>query len=87
MLCIQFGRQRNAASLTARCRLGIRNELFYVAKEAGSDKVLGVAMWLRPRPVGGKQSWTQWVNSWRFWFDQLAVNIWHGRGGLNVKVS
>ncbi|EFX04688.1 gcn5-related n-acetyltransferase [Grosmannia clavigera kw1407] len=80
-----FSPQRSCASLTARCQLGIHNELFYVAKEAGSDKVLGVAMWLRPRPEGQKLSWVQWANSWRFWFSQLAVNIWHGRGGLNVK--
>lgn len=74
-------------SLATRCRWGIRNGLFYVAKEDGSDKVLGVAMWLRPQPQGQPQSWHDWFDDWRLWFDQVKTNLWFGRGGLNVKVG
>jgi len=36
---------RNRVSLGIRCRWGIRNALFYVAKESDNDeKVLGIAM-------------------------------------------
>jgi hypothetical protein len=37
---------RNRVSLGIRCRWGIRNALFYVAKDPSSDdnKVLGIAM-------------------------------------------
>jgi len=65
----------------------MRNGLFYVAKEDGSDKVLGVAMWLPPRPVGQQRTWTELWEEWRFWASQVRVNLWYGRGGLNVKVS
>jgi hypothetical protein len=87
----KFNPKRNAASLAARCRWGIRNALFYVAKEDGDDRVLGVAMWILPKPTAQKQTWQQWlgdsVAGWRFWFNQVRVNLWYGRGGLNVKVS
>jgi hypothetical protein len=65
----------------------MRNALFYVAKEEGSDKVLGIAMWLRPQPLGQPQSWHDWIEDWRMWFNQGLMNLWYGRGGLNVKVG
>ncbi|KAJ9154764.1 Acyl-CoA N-acyltransferase [Pleurostoma richardsiae] len=81
----EFNPKRNAASLAIRMRWGIRNGLFYVAKEPGNDKVLGVAMWLLPKPAGQNQSWYDWFEDWRLWFDQVRMNVWYGRGGLNVK--
>lgn len=65
----------------------MRNGMFYVAKEEGDDKVLGVAMWLRPCPAGHKPTWTDWWEDWRLWFSQVGMNLWYGRGGLNVNVS
>lgn len=58
-----------------------------MAKEKGDDRVLGVSMWLCPQPAGHKQSWYEWFEDWRLWFNQLGMNLWYGRGGLNVKVS
>ncbi len=81
---------RNRVSLGIRCRWGIRNALFYVAKEAGDEKVLGVAMWIPPRPMDRKLSWGEWLwekqEDWRLWGSQVYMNLWYGRGGLNVKV-
>ncbi|KAL8388490.1 hypothetical protein RB595_009207 [Gaeumannomyces hyphopodioides] len=77
--------QRNAVSLAIRCRWGMRNGIFQVAKEEGSDKVLGVSMWLPPRAANQKQSWGEWFEDWRMYFNQVAMNLWYGRGGLNVK--
>ncbi len=81
---------RNRVSLGIRCRWGIRNALFFVAKEAGSDKVLGTAMWLPPRPLNKKLTWGEWawekLEEWRLWGNQVGMNLWYGRGGLNVKV-
>lgn len=70
-----------------RCHWGIRNAMFYVAKEEGSDKVLGVSMWLPPQKAGEKQSWGDWFEDWRMWLEQVGMNLCYGRGGLNVKVS
>lgn len=81
----KFSTERNSVSLAIRCRWGMRNALFYVAKEEGSDKVLGIAMWLRPQPSGQPQSWHDWIEDWRMWFNQGLMNLWYGRGGLNVK--
>ena len=83
----QFSAERNAVSLGLRCRWGMRNGIFQVAKEEGSDEVLGVAMWLRPRPAGQAETWTEWLDGWRLWFGQVRMNLWYGRGGLIVKVS
>ena len=83
----KFDAKRNAASLAARCRWGMRNGLFYVAKSEGSDRVLGVAMWLPPRPAGQQRTWAEVWEGWRFWANQVGVNLWYGRGGLKVKVS
>ncbi|KZF26717.1 acyl-CoA N-acyltransferase [Xylona heveae TC161] len=84
----KFSAERNRASLGLRCKWGMRNALFFVAKEAGSDTVLGVAMWMRPKPLtsaAAQSSWTDWFESWRLWLDQVFMNLWYGRGGLNVK--
>lgn len=73
-----------------RCRWGIRNALFYVAKDSSSDepeKVLGIAMWMPPRPAELKESWSEWWEGWKLWGNQVAMNLWYGRGGLNVKVG
>jgi GNAT superfamily N-acetyltransferase len=79
---------RNRVSLGIRCRWGIRNALFYVAKDTDSDKqgeVLGIAMWMPPRPVVEKATWKEWLEGWRIWAEQVAMNAFHGRGGLNVQ--
>lgn len=77
-------------SLRIRCNWGIRNALFHVAKEAGSDKVLGVAMWMPPKRADVPQAWGEWawekVEGWRLWGSQVVMNVRYGRGGLNVKV-
>ncbi|KAI0480836.1 acyl-CoA N-acyltransferase [Xylariaceae sp. FL0804] len=63
----------------------MRNGLFHVAKEEGSDEVLGVACWLRPQPAAQPQGWHDWLEGWRLWLSQVGMNLWYGRGGLNVK--
>jgi len=119
---------RNRVSLGIRCRWGIRNALFYVAKDlSGDDKdrVLGIAMvctyscyyprikcfvelwllglgsarvcgtwnnsdfkiqWMPPRPSELKETWGEWLEGWKLWWQQVGMNVWYGRGGLNVKV-
>ncbi|KAI1322815.1 acyl-CoA N-acyltransferase [Xylariaceae sp. FL0255] len=81
----KFDTKRNAASLAIRCRWGMRNGIFHVAKEEGSDEVLGVACWLRPQPVAQPPSWNDWFEDWRLWFNQVGMNLRYGRGGLIVK--
>jgi len=80
---------RNRVSLGIRCRWGMRNALFHVAKEEGSDRVLGVAMWMPPKRTDMTPSWGQWLwdswESWRLWGNQVIMNLTYGRGGLNVK--
>ncbi|KAI1500495.1 acyl-CoA N-acyltransferase [Biscogniauxia marginata] len=81
----EFDHWRNAASLAIRCRWGMRNGIFHVVKEKGSDEVLGVACWLKPHGKDESQSWHDWFEGWRLWFNQLGMNIYYGRGGLDVK--
>ncbi|RWA13869.1 hypothetical protein EKO27_g1250 [Xylaria grammica] len=81
----RFDPQRNAVSLSIRCEWGMRNGIFHVAKEEGSDEVLGVACWLRPQRAGQPSTWHDWFESWRLWLNQVGMNLWYGRGGLNVK--
>ncbi|KAK0113214.1 hypothetical protein ONS95_014909 [Cadophora gregata] len=77
---------RNRVSLGIRCRWGIRNALFYVAKDSDDDeKVLGIAMWMPPRSVERKETWGEWWEGWKMWTQQVGMNLWYGRGGLNVK--
>ncbi|RYP31144.1 hypothetical protein DL767_005897 [Monosporascus sp. MG133] len=83
----KFNPQRNAASLGIRCRWGMRNGIFQVAKEEGNDEVLGVAMWLKPQRTDQPISWHDWFEGWRLWFNQIGMNLWYGRGGLIVKVG
>ncbi|RDW94712.1 hypothetical protein BP5796_00475 [Coleophoma crateriformis] len=79
---------RNSVSLGIRCRWGIRNALFYVAKDTTSDhpdKVLGISCWLPPKPADEKETWGDWFEGWKLWSQQVCMNVWYGRGGLNVK--
>lgn len=65
----------------------MRNGIFHVAKEEGSDQVLGVACWLKPQTAGKPQSWADWLEDWRLWLNQVSMNLFYGRGGLIVNVS
>jgi hypothetical protein len=65
----------------------MRNGIFHVAKEEGSEEVLGVACWLKPQPTGQPASWYDWLEGWRLWMNQVGMNLYFGRGGLIVKVS
>lgn len=44
-------------------------------------------MWLPPKSSGTPETWAEWLDSWAMWVQQVGMNIWYGRGGLNVKVS
>ncbi len=50
------------------------------------DRVVGIAMWMPPRPVELKETWGEWWDGWKMWASQVGMNLWYGRGGLNVKV-
>ena len=64
------------------------NALFYVAKSSDEkNKVLGVAMWMPPKPAELKETWSEWWEGWKLWTKQVGMNLYYGRGGLNVKVS
>ncbi len=43
-------------------------------------------MWMPPREAGKKETWGEWIEDWKLWGNQVAMNAWYGRGGLNVKV-
>lgn len=62
-----------------------------MAKEEGSEKVLGIAMWIPPRATDKPLTWGEWLwngfEGWRLWGNQVAMNLQYGRGGLNVKVG
>lgn len=79
-----FSAQRNAVSLGMRCRWGMRHALFHVAKDT-EGKVLGVGCWMRPQTADASQSWAAWAGDWYLWLAQGAMNLWYGRGGLNVQ--
>jgi len=81
----KFSPARNRVSLRIRCLWGIRNAMFYVAKEPGDRKVLGVAMWMPPRSADQPETWDEWMQSWWLWLNQVRMNLSWGRGGLNVK--
>ncbi|CAG8976254.1 hypothetical protein HYALB_00009429 [Hymenoscyphus albidus] len=77
----KFDAERNRVSLGIRCQWGIRNALFYVAKDPQSrdaDEVLGIAMWMPPRPIGSKETWGEWFEAWRLWIQQRYW-IWKAR--------
>ncbi|OAX82653.1 hypothetical protein ACJ72_02999 [Emergomyces africanus] len=87
----KFSKERNAASMSARCLWGINNGLFYVAKEVPStnsdletvvgrskktmSRVVGVAMWLPPHPPSEPESWYSYFQSWILSLRQAAINI------------
>lgn len=81
-----FSPTRNHVSLTLRCRWGIKHALFYVCRSTSNpSKILGTAMWMPPSPSSVPQSWSFYLSTWYLWFGQLGMNIYYGRGGLNVK--
>lgn len=83
-----FNVQRNRTSLGIRCRWGKQHALFHVAKDPASaepNKILGVACWLPPSDTQTGQSWYDWLGDWQLWLAQVRMNLWYGRGGLNVK--
>jgi GNAT superfamily N-acetyltransferase len=88
-IAVQFNPERNIGSLTLRCEWGIRNALFYVAKDPSSpspDEVLGIAMWTAPRPASSPPNWSATLDAWALWFRQGLLNIrFMGRGGLRVN--
>ncbi|CZS95916.1 related to acetyltransferase, GNAT family family [Rhynchosporium agropyri] len=83
---IKLDLNRNRVSLGIRCRWGINNALFYVAKDSDNDqKILGIAMWMPPRSSETKETWGEWLEGWILWTQQVGMNLWYGRGGLNVN--
>jgi GNAT superfamily N-acetyltransferase len=83
----KFSYKRNSVSLGIRCRWGMKHAIFTVAKDSEdtSNKVIGVACWLRPRDPTAPQTWSEWAGDWWLWLSQVRMNAFHGRGGLNVK--
>ncbi|KAI9753180.1 MAG: hypothetical protein M4579_005295 [Chaenotheca gracillima] len=81
----KFSPERNRISLDLRCRWGMRNALFHVAKDADTQQVLGVAMWLRPQAHNEPPSWQEWSEGWLLWLQQIGMNLRYGHGGLNVR--
>ena len=84
----KFNKERNFASLKAKCEWGMRNALFFVAKdpEDASGPVLGVGMWMKPQPVDQPQTWSGWIDNYVLWFKQGLNLLWYqGRGGLRTK--
>lgn len=82
-----FSQKRNSISLTLRCQWGMQHALFSVAKDTSdpSGQILGVACWLSPRKADDTQTWHEWAGDWWLWLQQVRMNLWYGRGGLNVK--
>lgn len=81
----KFSKVRNNASLDVRMRWGIRNGKIFVA-HTPERRCAGIAMWVAPREAAKPQTWGEWLEEWRLWFDQVKMNVTYGRGGLNVKV-
>lgn len=77
-----FNRARNRASLALRCRWGMANALFHVARDATTSatapRILGVAMWLPPR-ASASFTLSLHVLSLRAALNNL---YYRGRGGL-----
>ncbi|KAK0264196.1 hypothetical protein LTR91_010179 [Friedmanniomyces endolithicus] len=83
-----FSPARNAASLALRCTWGITHALFHIARDPSSPspaQILGVACWLPPRDPAAPRSWHEWRGEWWLWLSQVRMNLWFGRGGLNVQ--
>ncbi|EMC98264.1 hypothetical protein BAUCODRAFT_418887 [Baudoinia panamericana UAMH 10762] len=82
-----FSYKRNAVSLGIRCQWGRHYALFHVAKDIDdpSGNILGVACWLPPKDPQAPRTWNDFAGDWWLWFEQVRMNFWYGRGGLNVK--
>ena len=84
----KFNKERNFYSLKAKCEWGIKNALFYVAKDtlsADPDQVVGVSMWVKPRNASEPQTWGEWWDEYVLWFKQGLNLAWYqGRGGLRT---
>ena len=82
-----FNKERNLSSLSIKCEWGIKNALFYVAKDsARRDEVLGVAMWSAPKPAHQPESWSEWFDGWALWMKQgILLAKYGGRGGLRTS--
>ncbi|KAJ5097286.1 hypothetical protein N7456_008007 [Penicillium angulare] len=93
-----FNKQRNYDSLAARCRWGIKNAIFQVAKEKPSTStstststsspspILGVSCWLPPKTATDPETWSSWFSNWILSFNQLLNNVrYFGRGGLRTN--
>jgi GNAT superfamily N-acetyltransferase len=69
-----------------RCEWGVHNALFYVAKDPDAREpngILGVSMWLPPKPASEPESWPSFLSSYLLWLKQGLLNIRNvGRGGL-----
>jgi hypothetical protein len=76
---------RNAASLGIRLRWGIANGHVLVA-HTPERRCAGVAMWVAPRPLIMPITWWEWGQGWWLWIQQVGMNLWYGRGGLQVDV-
>jgi hypothetical protein len=81
-----FSVARNVASLGIRLRWGIANGHVLVA-HTPERRCAGVAMWVPPKPMDEGQTWFEWSQGWWLWMQQIAMNMWYGRGGLRVDVS
>ncbi|CAG7932810.1 unnamed protein product [Penicillium olsonii] len=82
----QFNKQRNYDSLAARCKWGINNAIFQVAKESDNGPILGVSCWIAPHPETQPESWYSWFQSWSLSFSQFLNNVRYlGRGGLRTN--
>ncbi|KAF1921389.1 acyl-CoA N-acyltransferase [Ampelomyces quisqualis] len=77
---------RNRVSLNLRCHWGIQHGLFHVARDTSDPaKILGCAMWMPPRAPSTAESWSLYLSYWRLWVNQIRMNLWYGRGGLDTK--
>ncbi|RAH48326.1 GNAT family N-acetyltransferase [Aspergillus brunneoviolaceus CBS 621.78] len=94
-----FNKERNHDSLAVRCRWGINNAIFQVAKETPDDdtgdatgdrtatsRVVGVSCWLPPHSPSEPESWYTWSQGWLLTARQALNNLRHwGRGGLRTN--
>ena len=84
----KFNKERNFYSLKAKCEWGMRNALFFVAKDTDApnpDEVIGVSMWMKPQRASTPQTWQQWGDDYLLWFKQGVNLLWYqGRGGLKT---
>lgn len=85
----KFNVERNYHSLKAKCEWGMRNALFYVAKDSEREKegdVVGVSMWVKPSKTGEVRTWSGWIDDYVLWFKQGLNLLWYqGRGGLRTE--